>query len=225
VIREIAASLVEHAFFPQLRRGLGPLNGQRSKQEIFDELFSLFPFTQIIETGTYRGTTTKHLATKYGAPVLTAEINPRYYYFSRLHLLFCRNVTQFLGSSISLLEKLGADSSATSQFTLFYLDAHWRDYLPLRDELAIIFTRWPKCVVVVDDFQVPQDAGYGFDDYGKDMTLNFEYIAPVVKRFEVLVTYPLRRSDQDTGVPRGTIVLFRRECAPDKATATLRLAR
>lgn len=224
MIREVAASLVEHAFFPQLRRGLGPLNGQRSKREIFDELFAVFPLAQIVETGTYRGTTTRHLATTYGVPVVSAEINPRYYYFSRLHLLSCGNVTQFLGSSVSVLERLGADPGATSKFTLFYLDAHWRDYLPLRDELAIIFSRWPKCVVAVDDFQVAGDDGYGFDDYGKDMALNLEYIAPVLKRFEVAVAYPSRRSDEDTGAKRGTIVLFRRECAPDKTLATLRLA-
>ena len=61
--------------------------------------------------------------------------------------------------------------------TLFYLDAHWHEYLPLRDELEIALGQFANAVVLIDDFQVPDDPGYGFDDYGPGKTLNLEYLA------------------------------------------------
>jgi hypothetical protein len=51
----------------------------------------------------------------------------------------------------------------TNDPTLFYLDAHWEEYLPLRDELQLIYNNFPRAVVLVDDFKVDDDLGYGFD--------------------------------------------------------------
>jgi hypothetical protein len=41
------------------------------------------------------------------------------------------------------------------QPTLFYLDAHWQDYWPLRAELQVVTSRWPRSIIIVDDAFVP----------------------------------------------------------------------
>ena len=38
--------------------------------------------------------------------------------------------------------------------TLFYLDAHWLEHLPLREEVELITANFPRAVIVIDDFEV-----------------------------------------------------------------------
>ena len=57
----------------------------------------------------------------------------------------------------------------------FYLDAHWNEDLPLAEELDTIFCRSSNPVVMIEDFQVPDDPDYGYDDYGPRKSLNPEY--------------------------------------------------
>jgi hypothetical protein len=54
--------------------------------------------------------------------------------------------------SPQFLEDLPADLAEPA---LFYLDAHFEDYWPLRDELRVIARRWPSAIVMVDDAFVP----------------------------------------------------------------------
>jgi hypothetical protein len=48
----------------------------------------------------------------------------------------------------------------------FYLDAHRYEDLPLRDEIRIVTRHWSEVAIMVDDFEVPNDSDYRFDDYG-----------------------------------------------------------
>lgn len=61
------------------------------------------------------------------------------------------------------------DSIAESTF--FHLDAHWDDDLPLRNEVQVIVESWK-----IDDFQVPDDLGNGFDDYGGEKTISLSFV-------------------------------------------------
>lgn len=56
----------------------GPLNGQQFRQHVYSEIMRRIDFRAIVETGTFRGTTTEFLA-KSGLPVHTVEIDPRAY--------------------------------------------------------------------------------------------------------------------------------------------------
>jgi hypothetical protein len=49
--------------------------------------------------------------------------------------------------------------------------------LPLVDEIALAFRHWPEAVVMIDDFAVPGDPGYGFDVYGAGQALRLDYLA------------------------------------------------
>ncbi|MEO7673976.1 MAG: hypothetical protein ABIU09_07850, partial [Pyrinomonadaceae bacterium] len=87
-----------------------------------------------------------------------------------------------------------------------YLDAHWNADLPLFDEIALIGDNWSDSVVMIDDFEVPGDPGYSFDDYGGDAKLSLEYIQPLLKD-KWSVFFPRAESKDETGFKRGCVVL------------------
>ena len=48
---------------------------------------------------------------------------------------------------------------------MFFLDARWYEYMPLADELAVIGEHCQNAVIVIDDFFVPWEPGFRFDEY------------------------------------------------------------
>lgn len=115
----------------------GAFNGQRHRQAIVAELAEALRFDEVVETGTFRGTTTEFLADTVGVPLKTVEFQPRYYHYSRRRLRK-RDVELALGDSRSFLRELASREGASSERVLFYLDAHWEEDLPLGEEMLII---------------------------------------------------------------------------------------
>ncbi|MGH9878161.1 MAG: hypothetical protein ACRD5H_11020 [Nitrososphaerales archaeon] len=184
----------------------GPFNGQKFRRRIVFDLLFAFPIKAVVETGTFRGTTTALFAAT-SLPVYSAEIHPRYFSYAKTRFLFNRhNVHLYHGDSRSFLRYLSGDSRIPKEDVFFYLDAHWGNDSPLRDELEIIFSKWERPIVMVDDFQVP-DSGYGFDDYGPGKALNLDYIDPVVSTHNISVFFPSVDSPKETGGRRGSVVL------------------
>src|SRR5947209_9063574 len=107
----------------------GPMNGQTARLEATREIIFGCGIQQIVETGTYRGTTTEWLAA-FGLPVITIESYLHSYEFSKVRLGNKPNVRIEFGSSVSVLSAV-ADELDVNAPTLFYLDAHWEAYLPL----------------------------------------------------------------------------------------------
>ena len=188
----------------------GPMNGQRHRQRIVRDLARVVDFDQVVETGTFRGSSTEFFASVTGAPVTTVESSRRYYEFARRRFAGLPYIDVAHGDSRTFLRRLARGS--TSLTTLFYLDAHWREDLPLREELEIIDASWPRAVVLVDDFQVPDEPGYAYDDYGDGNALTPAYLPPL-DRWQAY--YPAATAAEETGARRGCIVL---------ATAPLRAA-
>ena len=87
-----------------------------------------------------------------------------------------------------------------------YLDAHWHGYLPLRDELALIFAHFRAPVIMVDDFKVPGQAGYKYDDYGPDKALTPEYLSQCLLP-GTSIFYPATPPEEETGSRRGCVVI------------------
>jgi hypothetical protein len=87
-----------------------------------------------------------------------------------------------------------------------YLDAHWNADLPLADELDVVFNYWPAAVIMIDDFQVPDDVGYSYDDYGQGKALTAAYIAPAVTNHFLQTLYPAAGSTEESGARRGSVV-------------------
>jgi hypothetical protein len=206
---------LEYLLKPELRTSWGgPFNGQEFRQQMFREIISALPFDVIVETGTYHGTTSVYLA-RTGLPVYTVESNPRFHAFSSLR--FRRENPQihlYEGDTLWFLRMLCGDSELKLARAFFYLDAHWEEHLPLREELEIIFDQWRNAVVMVDDFEVP-GMKYGYDDYGPSKTLNLEYLRPL-DRFGLTEFFPAIDAEQETGGKRGCVVLAREQETVEK---------
>ncbi|HEX2984137.1 MAG TPA: hypothetical protein VHO28_11400 [Ignavibacteriales bacterium] len=206
LLGEKAIGILLYYFNPELRASWGgPFNAQEFRQQIFLEIIDKIKFAFIAETGTFRGTTTEFLSSKSGLAVYTSEISPRFYSYSKARFLFNGKIKPYEGDSRAFLKKV-LSNSLTSNPAFFYLDAHWKDDLPLKEEVEIIFSRCPQAVIMIDDFKVPFDSGYTYDNYGDGKELSLEYLAPI-KHLNFSAFFPAGSSVQETGYKRGSVVL------------------
>jgi hypothetical protein len=189
-----------------------PLNGQLRRAEKISELVKALSPKAIIETGTYRGITSDFFAAVSGVKIYTIEINQEF--ASEAALRFHHS-----GSS-SLIELRVGDSSVEvpkiieelnlGRSSLFaYLDAHWNESLPLSKELRALEHLKGPCVIVIDDFQVPDFPGYGFDQYG-DIKVGRDLISND-SCYKVWV--PNESHLRETGARRGTAYLINKPAA------------
>jgi hypothetical protein len=201
----VAASL-DHARPGNRHAWGGAFNGQQARQRMVEDICRACGFVAVIETGTFRGTTTEFLRRTADVSVYTVESNKRYYYYSRLRFARDRRVRVLLGDSRVFLRSAATDAKIPKRKVFFYLDAHWHVDLPLAEELATIGRNWTDSVVVVDDFRVPDDPGYGFDDYGGRNRLSLHSL-PAEALAGFAVFYPAIPSAEETGARRGCLVL------------------
>ena len=202
--------MIDYFRFPERRQSWGgPFNGQHKRRELFLSLIHTCRPAAIIETGTYMGTSTEFMAKVSKLPVYSVEVDARNFGFARMQLAKHRKVQLSLGESPEFLRNFIARDGAKymGRPLLFYLDAHWAEFLPLSDELAIIFSSLSHAIVMIDDFQVPDDGGYGYDNYGLGRALERSYIAPQVKQFQLAEFYPCTPSAVESGWRRGCVVL------------------
>jgi hypothetical protein len=184
----------------------GALNGQECRRQLILELMATIPFEHIYETGSFFGSSTAFFAEHFDGRVVTIECNRYYYRFTQLRLRSDANVDVVYADSVAHLRGLANNKSNISALSLFYLDAHWYEDLPLGCELGIVFGAWKRAVVVIDDFEVPNDPGYAFDDYGEGKRLCLSYLAPL--GFDgIQVFFPTAPSHIETGARRGCVVM------------------
>lgn len=177
-----------------------PFNGQAERTSTIVALVEGLQPDAAIETGSFFGFTAARMA-DFGAPVYTIERDPGLYNVARLRLRGRPNVTVLLGDSAVVLPKIAAEAEIRRPFV--YLDAHWGGGLPLATEVDTVLRTWSDCVVVVDDFLVPHDSGYGYDIYdGRALSLEMLSLPP-----EVAAAYPSLPAAQETGARRGTLYL------------------
>ncbi|MDQ3623233.1 MAG: hypothetical protein M3463_12190 [Verrucomicrobiota bacterium] len=129
-------------------------NGQAARKQIFRDLISTFDFQQIFETGTWTGDTTAYMAETSKLPVSSTELSHRFHALAKIRLADFERITLENLDSRRFIEKLIKDSNLTSARSFFYLDAHWYDDLPLKEEVDLIAQHWDQSVIMVDDFQV-----------------------------------------------------------------------
>jgi hypothetical protein len=201
-------------------------NGQVVRKQIFRELLAAFPFEVILETGTWTGNTSAYMAQTSRLPVHTCELNERFHKVAKMRLAAVKGIHFELADSRQFLEK-AANSDLAAKFAFFYLDAHWYDDLPLSAELDIIERGWKNFVVMIDDFHVPGDNGYGYDVYGRSQALSIDFLANIVDSRELDAFYPSTPSSQESGMKRGCIVITRRGELSQRmqAISSLRAAR
>ncbi len=180
-----------------------PLNAQEHRQKMVKEILSAFDFDCIVETGTCRGSSTAFFLEHFKGPIHTCEVTERFYYYAKKRLRSYPRVSVHLASSPDFLRDFFANNRFQRVF--YYLDAHWQDYLPLRDELlAILDENSSGTVVMIDDFQVADDPGYTYDDYGPGKALTLEYLSFLRDK---RMYYPALSASEETGAKRGSLVL------------------
>jgi hypothetical protein len=207
---EIAGAM-EFLFRPKTRESWGgPFNGQALRLSQVREIFGAIKPDVVIETGTYRATSTIALADLSRSPVFTIESSRRYWGYSRMRLLLRKQITLLKGDSRDHIARLGAQLSPVKQVPFFYLDAHWEDDLPLARELELIYSFSWDAVVMIDDFKVEGDDGYTYDDYGPGKVLDMNYLRPAVADHQLDVFFPSAPSTLETGMKRGAVILARK---------------
>jgi hypothetical protein len=222
----ILGSIDYYRFFENRSAWGGPFNGQSNRIQIFEAVIAGLKPDAIIETGTHMGTTTEFMA-KTGLVVYTIEGHPRHYGFARARLWWNRNVRLLRGDSRGELIRLfeGPLKGLTNAALFIYLDAHWNEDLPLGEEIDIIFSRCLRAVVMIDDFEVHDDPGFTYDDYGPGKALNYAYIAPLVETHDLALFYPSSSSQNETGRRRGCAVLCKAAVLAEKLEALPQLRR
>ena len=186
-------------------------NGQKNRKLIFKDLLNAFKFDAIIETGTYVGNTAGFMAKISNLPVYTCELNRQFNALAKLRLKDIPNITFALSDSRVFLRSLSAVNTMKIKRPFIYLDSHWyEEYLPLQEELEIICNGWKDFVVMIDDFQVPGDDGYGYDSYGKRKTLSLDVFSEVMSKYELIPFFPILSSGEETGFKRGCVILARK---------------
>lgn len=211
LLGDAVSGMIDYYRFPARKESWGgPFNGQARRRELFTALLENAKPVAIVETGSYLGATTEFMA-RTGIPVYSIEGNSRSYGFARARLWRKRHVTVRHGDSRAELKRLfeGPLSMLGWAPLFFYLDAHWNEELPLAEELNIIFSFCKAAVVMIDDFQVPGDDGYAYDDYGPGKALTAEYTAPLEKAHGLTILYPSTPSCEETGARRGCAVLYK----------------
>lgn len=204
LLGEERLGFLDYYRFPEQRKSWGgPFNGQEQRLKIVRALLSLTP-DFVVETGTFRGTSTALLAREASCPVITVENDARSFGFARASLRRFGNVEIVRSDSRVAIRKLMERPQLDgSKLAFFYLDAHWGADLPLLDELDLVFSHWRRAMVLVDDFQVADDLGYGYDDYGPGKALTLEYTSTVQTQHRMKVYFPRAPSHQETGAQRG----------------------
>ena len=191
--------------------GNGAFNGLAGRKRIFEELLKKYRFSCIIETGTHVGETTGYLAVASNLPVYSSEINPNMYSLARMRLKNISGIYLHKSDSREFIKELSNNPEMVRNETFFYLDAHWRKDCPLVEEIEQIASRWEKFVIMVDDFQVPGDDGYGYDRYSAFRKMNFSLIRSITKKHKLRAFFPNIPSSEESvqPKPRGFVILTR----------------
>ena len=181
----------------------GPFNGQEGRKALVLTALQRLQPRSILETGTFRGTTTRFFAENFSGPVYTCEIDKRWYLTAQRSFLGFPSIEIDLDDSRAFLLRKLANVEGP---VLIYLDAHWSSDLPLAREIEIIISSSIDAVVFIDDFAVPGDRGYSFDDYGPGKRLTIELLNTVDPKGAALF-FPTLSSANETGAKRGCAVI------------------
>jgi hypothetical protein len=179
----------------------GAFNQDTFIQQEFIKLKDQFGLTKAIETGTCLGYTSEFLS-KHFDEVRTVEVVDKYLNIAKENRLnACANVVTHLGSSSDMMPQLLA---GMGDDTMIFLDAHWQNHCPLKEELKAISDAGIKPVIAIHDFKVPTHPELGFDMIG-DQPFTYEWLKEDFDRIYGEDGYKHYYNNEATEVKRGII--------------------
>ena len=184
-----------------------PFNGDKFIQMKMAGIAVKYPDAIAIETGTCLASSTLFLAEHFKM-VHTIEANRRYYNYSlsRVQEAGVSNINLMYGQSEELLPKLLFNLTMPRD-VVFFLDAHWENFCPLKSELlAIAIAKIENPIIAIHDWKVP-NSSLGYDSYnGQDFEL--EWIAPFLhKIYGDDFAYKYNSDEKAMGACRGIIYI------------------
>lgn len=169
--------------------GNTPFNGQEQRVALFQRLAETLDIRAVVETGTFRGSTTLFLHERTGLDVYSCELNEELFSRAQSRLSGYEKIHLYRDDSRTFLRTLALMPEMPRENVFFYLDAHWNADLPLREELEIIYRNFKSPIIVIDDFEVAHRGDFGFDDYGDDAILSLEILEDVLRK-DLWLFYP-----------------------------------
>ena len=201
-----------------------PMNGQRNRLRTSFLLSELLKPTYAIESGSYLGTTTQYLVGLVEKKTYSVEINNEFSAIAKRRLksdISGNRVEIVDGNSAREFPRILQTINSDDSRVFAYLDAHWLEHIPLRDEIQSLLNWGGDFIAVIDDFFIPEDLGYGYDLYEKHR-VDISHIPASTK---ISVWVPSENSDSESGARRGTayVVSQRYQDIVSKESAHLRL--
>lgn len=207
-VEKIESVLVEADNDKKLEWEKHYLNGQHYRRKIISELLNKINFDSIIETGTEYGFSTAYFST-FGKKVISIEKSKPLFYLAKKKLENFKNIHLILNDSKNIKNILNQNEIDKESQVFFYLDAHSENDYPLLEELEFITSNYKKNLILIDDFQVPDDDGYGFDSFnGRKLNLKLISKSLMGKNF---IYFPIISSDIETGRLRGYVLITNNE--------------
>jgi hypothetical protein len=169
--------------------------------------------TAFVETGTYKGSTCAWLGAHRALPIFTCEIDAAFAAEARKTLPGTTQLHRM--SSEKFIPHIKGE---VGNLPLFYLDAHWRDYWPILDELRGIGRHYASAIAILHDFKVPSRDCFSYTKGGGgslrfhragrlNPPLDLDYVASILrenaKRHRLSLFFP----DYFARVP-GYLVVF-----------------
>lgn len=187
-----------------IAQNLKGFEGDESLANLFKALIDKHDIKLCIETGTFYGSTTRRLASMVER-VMTIEVKEESFkkaldYTADSDI---NNIFFYLGNSAQVLPTLLDGEQGK---VLFFLDAHWQEYNPLLDELAVIAQAKNIIpIIAIHDFKNPHHPEYGFDSYaGQDY--EWSWIEESVKKIYGY-NYRVSYNTDAIGAKRGVIFI------------------
>lgn len=199
------------------RHPIRGFNREVIRAYIFSGLHELYRCTSFVETGTENGDTTAFARRAFKTPVFSSELNNTSYLVSRMYLAWARQTRIAHLNSPEFLQEI-CDPATLGDNPMFYLDAHWNEYMPLPDELATIGDRCPRAVVLIDDFEVPWEPRFLYDGY-PGVRINVDTVRKFLakRQGEFSIYLPAYGPDVDPGgkgIGYAIVILGQQEVLP-----------
>jgi hypothetical protein len=175
-------------------------SGCEYSTRLITQILSSFNVELFIETGTYLGNTTEFIAKNFpNIKIVTIEINETNYNNSFKKLCNYTNINCIKGDSSKILKEIDINHCLNK---LYYLDAHWYDHNPVRDELKYIFENSKgNEIIIIDDFKVPNR------NLSYDRPLEMDYIKDLLDYDKWIYFYKDKDENYDT-TATGQIYIF-----------------